>query len=672
MKLYIEIISMDSLNQLLIYNGSPAPLGLNIQGNKANFSVYSKAATRVTLGLFLPGSVDPIKEIPLNRTGDFWHAEITPYPSGYEYSFRCEGPNDGINLFNAKEWLADPYSKAPATPLKWGEDPATPAKKHAHSWLLPPQTFDWKGTRPPRIPLQDLVIYEMHVRGFTQHFSSKTASPGTYLGIIEKIPYLKKLGINAIELMPIFEFDETHYNPTDPRAKQSLVNYWGYNPLHFFAPMRRFALGPDPLSPLEEIKTLVRELHKNGIEILLDVVYNHTGEEDSKNDSISFQGLDNATYYKLDKQGKYIDFTGCGNTFNISHPQVQQLILDSLRYWIQEVRIDGFRFDLASILTRCPNQSLLKAMADDPVIRTAKLIAEPWDAAGLYQVGSFPQFSPWSEWNGRYRDIARRFIKGTSGKAGVFANILCGSQWLYKNTGTPLSSINFITAHDGFCLRDLVTYQEKHNLANGEMNRDGSNQNDNWNCGVEGPTQDPQITALRERQMRNFLLLLFISQGVPMLLMGDEYGHTRKGNNNPYTQDNEINWFLWDRLEKNESLFNFTSALIQFRKQHPVLRQTRFLTDDDIEWHGTHPHSPDWSAASRLVALSYKKDPIYAAFNASFEKTQITLPPNILWQELVLTSNDWSHHNLLTPEKGPLISQIELPPYSAVLAVGSA
>jgi len=667
------------LDPLQIFEGEPQPLGLNIQGSKANFSLYSEHATAIYLCLFQAGQSNPDKKIPLRRTQNYWHVSLSNFPDGIEYSFLCEGPYDekqGL-LFNSSEYLSDPYAKLLNTSVKWADRASTSIKKQARCSLSRPKPFDWQGAQCPRIPYQDLLIYEMHVRGFTRHSSSQVSHPGTYLGIIEKIPYLKKLGINAVELMPIFEFDEIICKNSHPDTQHPLVNYWGYNPLHFFAPMRRYASGKDLFSPVEEFRTLVRELHKNGIEVILDVVFNHTGEEDQQDRYVNFRGIDNSVYYLLDSQGKYFDFAGCGNTVNANHPAVLQLILDSLRYWIQEMGVDGFRFDLASIFTRDTKgkpkfpSPLLKAMSSDPMISQVKLIAEAWDAAGLYQIGSFPKLGPsWSEWNGRYRDIVRRFLKGTNGKAGLFANILCGSQWIYSGQ-TPLASINYITSHDGYSLADLVSYQQKHNWDNGEQNRDGNNQNDSWNCGDEGPSQNPQILALRDRQMRNFLLALLISQGIPMLLMGDEYGHTRKGNNNPYVQDNELNWFLWDQLEKNQKIFHYTASLIRFRKEHPVLRRTQFLTDADIEWHGIDPYQPSWNSSSRLVAFSYTgEDRLYAAFNASFEPVQITLPPNAEWRQLVHTVQDWDQHHLHDPSKGPLITHLTLPPYSALLAKG--
>lgn len=615
--------------------GNPNPLGYSIWKNIANFALYSFHAEQVILGLFNKES-NPIKEIPLNRTGDIWHIGIEDLPQGLEYAYRCEGPKE--LFYNPKIWLIDPYAKIVQT------DRAKAAS---------PDPFDWQNDQPPKIPHAELIIYEMHVRGFTKHSSSNVSHPGTYLGVVEKIPYLKKLGVNAVELMPIFRFDET-LTKTGTR-----VNYWGYNPLHFFAPMNWYA----SKDPVLEFKTLVRELHKAGIEVILDVVYNHTGEEDRKSYYVNFRGIDNSVYYLVDKKGNYRNYTGCGNTLNTNHPIVQKLILDSLHYWIEEMHVDGFRFDLASIFTRDPDghpiehPPILEAIQKDPIISKVKLIAEPWDAAGLYQLGYFPKCGPWSEWNGRYRDIVRRFIKGTDAKAGVFASALCGSEMIYRSSKTPLSSINFITAHDGFTLSDLVTYQNKHNYDNGEGNRDGNSQNDSWNCGSEGPTDDLKVNALRERQMRNFLLALFVSQGIPMLLMGDESGHTRNGNNNPYVQDNEINWFLWDK--QNPKMFQFVSSLIAFRKELPDLRHTQFLTDGDVEWF-TH-----WDPSSRLVAFMLKgSPPLYIAFNAHFEPATIELPSGN-WHTLVNTSEDWLFHQ----KNSPVITKVELLPYSSLLAI---
>lgn len=654
------------------FPGTPTPLGFSLKGDRANFALFSQHATQVILGLFSPGKSEPDQQFPANRTGDIWHVALENLPPGILYAYRCEGPRDDEKglLFNPEMWLTDPYSKILETTHQWG----TREKRYFSVAMIPP-SFDWEGVKSPQIPLQDLIIYEMHVRGFSKHLSSSVASPGTFLGIIEKIPYLKKLGINAVELMPVHEFDEIHCSDIQPQTGEPLTNYWGYNTLFFFAPMRRYAASDDIQAPIHEFKTLVKELHRNGIQVILDVVYNHTGEGKEKDYYVNCRGIDNPIYYMMDPQGNYYDFTGCGNTVNCNHPVVQELILDSLRYWKDEMHVDGFRFDLASILTRDHEG---KPMETPPVIQAisslkdVKLIAEAWDAGGLYQVGLFPKWGPWSDWNGKYRDTVRRFIKGTDDQVGAFADVITGSSSLFADSETPTSSINFITSHDGYSLRDLVTYQMKHNIENGEMNRDGNDQNDNWNCGAEGPTQDSKIAALREKQMRNFYLALFLSQGIPMILMGDEYGHSRRGNNNPYVQDNEINWQQWDLLEKNSKIVSFVSGLITFRKKHSFLRQNKFLTKDDIDWHGTNPMEPDWGSHSRFVAFTLKGEaPLYAAFNASFNSLSITLPNSSKeWAKIVFTEEDWDQHHFDDPGP-PFPPQIEIPPHTALLAQGS-
>jgi isoamylase/glycogen operon protein len=466
--------------------------------------------------------------------------------------------------------------------------------------------------------------------------------------------------------MPIFEFDEAH--------RKGKPNYWGYSPLYFFAPMRRFSAE----NPVVEFKTLVRELHRNGIEVLLDVVYNHTGESKDLDYYVNFRGIDNTSYYMIGPNGRYLDFSGCFNTFNVNHKAVAKLILDSLHYWVLEMGVDGFRFDLASIFNRdCQGQPIdsspiLHAITSDPIFKNIKLIAEPWDAAGLYQPGAFAKLGKWAEWNGLFRDDVRQFIKGTDRSASAFAKVLTGSQFIYQST-TPLSSVNFVTAHDGFTLRDLVSYQQKKNFDNEEMNKDGNDHNLNWNCGAEGATEDESIQFLRERQMRNFFLSLFLAQGIPMLKMGDEYGHSSKGNNNPYVQDNEISWFLWDELKKNNPIFEFVSSLISFRKKHADLFHPHFLTDKEIEWHGTEPFLPDWSQSSRFVAFTLKgTSPLYIAFNADHVVKTVHLPKSTTWNKIVKTEESWSQHNLNHPENGPLISSIELIPYSALIAKGSS
>ena len=657
--------------EIVVYPGNPQPLGFSVQGKRANFAVFSSHASKVVLGVSGSGQTrgsavnrppassqgdsapheGKILQIALNRSGDVWHVALEGWSDEMEYAFSLD---PGV-------WLADPASQTPASAPIWGQ-----GLKTVWSRMAALNPFDWQNAKKPAIPKSELVIYEMHVRGFTAHPSSRATHRGTYLGIIEKIPYLRKLGINAVELMPIFEFDETPPNST-------LRNFWGYDPLYYFAPMRRYAAGKDAKT---EFKTLIRELHKNGIEVILDVVYNHTGEAGDRNFQFSFRGLDDSVYYMVDSQGKYRDFSGCKNTVNSNHPVVMKFILASLRYWVEEMQVDGFRFDLASIFTRGVDGKVLKkppileAIANDPVLNQVKLISESWDATGLYQLGTFPDFGPWSEWNGKYRDRVRNFIKGTDDCAGEFADVISGSEVLYRSH-SPISSINFITAHDGYSLRDLVSYEEKHNESNGQKNQDGNNQNFSWNCGAEGPTSNSAIEKLRERQMRNFLLALFLSQGIPMILMGDEYGHTRRGNNNPYVQDNEINWFLWDEAEQKPDVVDFVSSLIQFRKMHPELRRTRFLLDADVDWHGPEPLHPDWSPKSRFVACTLKSArPLYIAFNADSEPKGIALPPGS-WRELVRTDRPWSEHHLKSIANAPLlqISNV-LAPYSALLAIG--
>jgi len=647
------------LENIKVSPGSPYPLGFSCQGNQANFSLFSSHATQVKLVLF--NGIEK-KEIPLVSDKNIWHIGIENLPEETEYAFQVEGaPDLQKGILFAQNYLADPYSKVPSSSSRWGEGIGS-----LKSRCSVPPPFDWQGILPPQIPKKDLIIYEMHVRGFTQHPSSSTSHPGTFLGIIEKIPYLKKLGVNAVELMPIFEFNELQ--------EDRRLNYWGYNPLYFFAPMRRFAFQ----DPILEFKTLVRELHRNGIEVFLDVVYNHTGEGKTIDDYVHFKGIDNPVYYMVNEQGKYRNFTGCFNTFNVNHPIVTQLILESLRYWVEEMKVDGFRFDLASIFNRgCDGRPInpspiLQAITSHPAFKNTKLIAEPWDAVQLYQLGAFAKLGHWSEWNGLFRDWVRRFIKGTDKSAGDFAKVLCGSQFLYGSTN-PLSSINFITAHDGFTLRDLVSYQKKRNLENGENNRDGNNSNENWNCGAEGESQDPMVHALREKQMRNFFLALFLSQGIPMLKMGDEYGHTSRGNNNPYVQDNELSWFLWDELKQQSSLFEFVSSLIAFRKRHVDFFHDHFLGNEDIEWHGAQPYQPNWSDSSRLVAFTLKGPSfLYVAFNAAYFSQTVHLPPNILWKEVVKTEKPWDQHHFNDPEKGAVISSVELTPYSVFIAKGSS
>jgi len=490
-------------------------------------------------------------------------------PPAFAYTYIACGPYNikKGHLFRSDIELADPYASCLNTPSQWGMRKGPVCAIYQKN---PP--FDWEDIGHPLIPQEELILYEMHVRSFTQHPSSRVKHPGTFLGIVEKIPYLKKLGINGVELMPIHEFNETENQRLNPKTGEQLYNYWGYATVNFFTPMRRYGTA-------EDLKILVRELHREGIEVILDVVYNHTFSVHSLNSGCPFAGLDNAIYYIFDERG-YHDYTGCGHTLKCQHPILQKLITDSLRYWVTEFHIDGFRFDLAATLTRdelgqpLDHPPLIKLIEEDPVLEHIKLIAEPWDPGGLYQVGHFPS-QKFAEWNGKFRDDVRRFIRG-DGNIKAMQDCLMGCPSLYR---FPHSSVNFITAHDGFTLSDLVTYNEKHNRANGEDNRDGIHDNFSWNCGIEGKTDAQPITELRHKQMRNFLLALFLSQGIPMLLMGDEYGHTREGNNNAYCQDNQLNYFLWDAYPL---LIDFIQRLIVIRKKYAILRQKTRV--QHVEW----------------------------------------------------------------------------------------
>ncbi|MCC5619911.1 glycogen debranching protein GlgX [Nostoc sp. CHAB 5715] len=536
-----------------------------------------------------------------------------------EYGYRMDGP------FNPKEghWfdnskiLLDPYAKIIGGRDVWGTPPNWD-DIYQHRARLAFDDFDWEDDRPLEIPPEDQIIYEMHVRGFTRHISSGVKHPGTFAGIREKIPYLKELGVNCIELMPVYEFDEFENSRPKPESEELLLNYWGYSTVGFFAPKAGYATTGKFGMQVDELKALVKTLHRNGIEVFLDVVFNHTAEGNERGPTISFRGIDNKTYYMLTPDGYYYNFSGTGNTLNCNNPIVRSMVLDCLRYWASEYHIDGFRFDLASILGRDPwgkplaNPPLLESLAFDPILAKCKLIAEAWDAGGLYQVGSFPAFGRWAEWNGKYRDGIRKFLKGDSGRVGDMAQRLQGSPDLYAGAGRgPATSINFVTAHDGFTLTDLVSYNEKHNEVNGEDNNDGCNDNDSWNCGAEGWTEDQGILTLRQRQMKNAIAMLMVSQGVPMILMGDEMGRSQCGNNNTYCHDNELNWLDWNLLELNTNLFRFFKHCIAFRNAHPVLRnQYHFRNVDyvgsgyaDITWHGTQAWNADWSPYSRTLAF---------------------------------------------------------------------
>jgi isoamylase len=625
--------------------GRPLPFGATLVPGGVNFSIYSREARRLTLVLFEKGAAAPIAEIPFSdafRIGDVFAMVVFDLdPERIEYGFRAEGPFEpaGGRRFNRDAILLDPYARAVSGRDVWGKTPDWNGA-FQHRACLVPEDFDWEDDRALEIPFQDLVVYEAHLRGFTRHPSSGAKHPGTFAALREKVPYLKALGVNCIELMPIYEFDEFENSRTNPHTGELLLNYWGYSTVSFFAPKSGYAATGAYGMQVDELKTLIKDLHKHGIEVILDVVYNHTAEGNEHGPTISYRGLDNRTYYMLTPDGYYQNFSGCGNTLNCNNPVVRAMVVDSLRYWASEFHIDGFRFDLASILGRDPwgapmaNPPLIEQLALDPVLSKCKLVAEAWDAGGLYQVGNFPGFGRWAEWNGKYRDTIRKYLKGDSGQLGDLAQRIQGSPDLYRGHGLgTTASINFITCHDGFTLRDLVSYDGKHNEANGEGNRDGNDDNVSWNCGVEGETSDPHVNALRLRQMKNAMAILLMSQGIPMILMGDEVGRTQRGNNNTYCHDNELSWFDWGLLDRNEELLRFVSSTIAFRRRHHALRRASHFVGDEISWHGVRAWNADWSSESRAIAFlldgekaEQKDASIYVAMNMHWEALWFELP----------------------------------------------
>ena len=642
--------------------GHPLPYGAAARREGVNFSVFSRHATAVTLVLFLPGESEPVLELPLdprtNRTGHVWHVFVEGIDPGIEYGFRasCE-PNPAPELlrFDPGKVLVDPYSKSVAGLETWGEVAAPRGRLERLHSRVADEEFDWGHEHPLEIPLPDSIIYEMHVRGYTRHPSSGVAHPGTFRGVVEKIPYLKELGITAVELMPVTEFEEGDNPRRNLLTGEPLRNFWGYQPVSFFAPKASYAADGGPSLAVREFKEMVKALHEADVEVVLDIVFNHTAEGDERGATFCWRGLDNPTYYLLDARGRYLNYSGCGNTMNCNHPVVRHMILAALRYWVTEMHVDGFRFDLASILGRgrdgevLPNPPILEAIAADPVMAHVKLIAEAWDAAGLYQVGSFPSWGRWAEWNGRFRDEVRRFVRGDAGMTGLLATRLAGSADLYRGSGrAPWHSINLITSHDGFTLRDLVSYDRKHNWENGEGNTDGHDDNLSWNCGEEGPSLDPEVNARRRRQTRNFLTLLLLAQGVPMILGGDELGRTQRGNNNAYCQDNAVSWLDWSLLETNADLFRFAARLIRFRKAHRSLRRRTFFDDDavpGVAWHGPSLGPPDWDGDSRALGMHLLgtdgDEPIYLFANAHREPCRFELPSlaaGLVWRRFVDTS----------------------------------
>ncbi len=647
----IDTFPTNKIKKFEYRRGRVLPFGASLfQDGAVNFSIFSKDATGCTLLIYNHGSKKPYVEIPLPesfRIGNVYCILVYGINiETMEYGFRFDGPNDPAKglLFNKDNVLLDPYAKSVSGRSVWGRMPDY-SKEFQHRGQIIMEDYHWDGDKPLEIRPCDLVIYEMHVRSFTRHPSSGVRHPGTYAGLIEKIPYLKELGVNCIELMPIFEFDE--FENSRVVNGQRLYNYWGYSTVCFFAPKAGYAASAPFGMEADELKNLVKTLHKNGIEVILDVVFNHTAEGNEHGPTISYKGIDNRTYYLLTPDGYYYNFSGCGNTMNCNNPVVRNVVLDALRYWVSAYHIDGFRFDLASILSR--NQDgmpmidppLLDTIAHDAVLGKCVLIAEAWDADGLYQVGSFPSWGRWAEWNGRYRDSLRKFIKGGADCAPELISRICGSGDMYGERSAA-ATVNFVTCHDGFTLYDLVSYNGKHNEANGEDNRDGCNDNDSWNCGVEGDTNDPEVLKLRFRQMRNMFTILLTSRGIPMMLSGDEFANTQFGNNNAYCQDNEISWIDWSMAERHKDLHEYVKRLIAFRKKHPVFKASDYNFGEngtgypELSFHGTRPWDIDVGAPSLSFGYMFAEDGrkyntgkdvfIYVGVNAYWEEQTFELP----------------------------------------------
>ncbi len=660
--------------------GRSVPLGATVIEGGVNFSLFSRNATGVEL-LFFDREDDatPSRTVRVepstNRTYHYWHVFVPRVPPGQLYGYRVEGPSEPARglRFDSTKVLLDPYARGVVVPNNYdregakqkGDNAATAMK----SVVVDPHAYDWDGDVPLSRPAARTIIYEMHVRGFTRHPSSGVAEKtlGTYAGLIEKIPYLEELGITAVELLPVFAFDAQACPP-------GLVNYWGYQPVAFFAPHANYSSRRDALGPVNEFRDMVKVLHRAGIEVILDVVFNHTAEGAEDGPTLGFRGIDNPTYYILEQGGsRYADYTGCGNTLNGNHPIVRRMIVDSLRYWVEEMHVDGFRFDLASILARdvtghpLPNPPVLWDIESDPALAGTKLIAEAWDAAGLYQVGSFVG-DAWKEWNGRFRDDVRDFFRGANGSVTRLADRLVGSPEIYGHKQRePEQSVNFVTCHDGFTLNDLVSYNQKHNEANGEGNRDGADDNRSWNCGAEGPTVNRDIERLRNRQVKNFLTTTVMALGVPMILMGDEIRRTQQGNNNSYCHDDESNWLDWKLLAKHADVHRFVSLLAARRSLRDVEHERQrvslstLLTEANKEWHGVKLHQPDWGDGSHSIALSaeLRKEGLrfHLILNAYWEPLEFELPSageGNSWRRWIDTALD-SPHDIVLWEAAPVI-----------------
>ncbi len=628
------------MQEYIVRCGTPMPYGANIKKNGVNFSLFSRNGTSVSISLFeneqdvepsFVYELDPVA----NRTGDIWHVFIENAKAGTLYLYRVDGPfiPEKGHRFNKNTYLLDPYTRALTNTSLFKSLPENYAPPEDQTDILlsklqkatmpkcvviDNEEFDWEGDKPLNYPLRKSVLYETHVKGFTQSETSGIKNKGTYKGLIEKIPYFKELGVTSIELLPLQEFDEFENSNINPKTGEKLTNYWGYSTMCFFAPKASYSSNTNPGQCVNEFKEMVREMHKNGLEVILDIVFNHTAEGNEKGPTINFRGLDNTIYYMLEEKKKqfYKNYSGCGNTVNCNHPVVRSFIIDCLRYWVCEMHVDGFRFDLGSILGRDQNGELmenppmLERIAEEPVLRNTKIIAEAWDAGGAYQVGWFPG-GRWAEWNDRFRDDIRKLWKGDENSISNAATRLSGSSDLYLRDGRkPFHSINFLTSHDGFTLNDLVSYNTKHNEENGEENRDGSDNNLSFNHGYEGQTVNKKIEALRIQQIKNFLLTLFLSQGTPMLLAGDEFRNTQFGNNNSYCQDNETSWIDWSCKDRYSEIFLFTRKAIAFRANHPAFCRPEFFVGQDlsynslldIAWFDEEGKIPDWTVPNRILA----------------------------------------------------------------------
>ncbi|MBD5149552.1 MAG: glycogen debranching protein GlgX [Oscillibacter sp.] len=680
----IHLAPLDYIDGFAVRPGFYEINGATAIPGGVNFTVYSHGASSIELLLFHRDAPEPFAVLPFPqryRIGNVYSMIVFKLNiEEFEYAYRVDGPYEPEKgkIFDKSKYLLDPYAKAVTGQSEWG---ATSPRGQHYKASVVRDDFDWGDQGGPLIPMEDLIIYELHVRGFTKDASSGVKNPGTFAGLMEKLPYLRSLGVNAIELMPIFEFDEMQdYREVDG---QKLYNYWGYSTVSFFAPNTSYASDEEFNREGTELKKLILACHQQGMEVYLDVVFNHTAEGNERGPFFSFKGFDNNIYYLLTPDGKYYNFSGCGNTLNCNHPIVHQMIMDCLRYWVTTYRVDGFRFDLASILGRNEDGSpmnkppLLQAMAFDPILGDVKLIAEAWDAGGLYQVGSFPSWNRWAEWNGRYRDDVRRYLKG-DGFAQAAALRLVGSQDMYAVKGRKDASVNFITCHDGFTLWDLYSYNGKHNERNGWGNTDGANDNNSWNCGAEGETDNGEINALRRRMCRNAFALLMCSRGIPMFLAGDEFCNTQFGNNNAYCQDNITSWLDWNLLDRNQEMFRFFQHMIRLRKENRVLRTN--LSDGcwghpDVSFYGVNGPQSGFADHEHYVGVLYTggergvgPKAVYVASNAWWEDLYVRLPelpPSACWY---LAADTWEEKvsDKLIPTTGGFIVR----PRSVMVFVG--